>query len=568
MITESDYQQLHDWFLSAMLPIVTNQVSKEFNESLNNKLNRCEEIYSTIDKDFATVNNENVAKLSLTYQSGTSGSIDSNGLLNKEVSVISGSNLQSRFEKTGNYLTFSFNPLPASVKYVESISSQLMNFVNSKLNEHNNIPYYTTVHAPAFTSFSGMIFKEIYDRHDTDVYAHKNLISLENYYNKDTANAQLEQLARKAQLYANNSVKTHNNSAETSIHAVRFNTHNTDKDAHKNLESLTNYYNKNEIDAKETTLKSYINNEDYLNKNYVKNTIEEHNTNDKAHEILFNKKADILNPIFTNNVTVKNDLAVNNAAHISNIVFNDDSITLNGSVTVSSSNAVFVKAGIHDITIIDSSGNSNFKNLKSISFSALNGVIENVNENNGKTIPNVDWCNKRIGEIMPYGSMPDYANLEILQKGDVSYVWKVNVPGYIMISFGNNSDTDFALFVASNPDYLQNLKRNTSNVFKMAEGFGYGDGDQSSICIPIFPGTQTYIRPAIDNSKGNVKNAAWLFVPCLATREFEGKRSIFIQQITQNLGNSHLNKNTSGYYKAAEMFNTKSDQNIWINNLN
>ena len=61
-----------------------------------------------------------------------------NGLLNKEVSVISGSNLQSRFEKTGNYLTFSFNPLPASVKYVESISSQLMNFVNSKLNEHNN----------------------------------------------------------------------------------------------------------------------------------------------------------------------------------------------------------------------------------------------------------------------------------------------------------------------------------------------------------------------------------------------------------------------------------------------
>ena len=34
MITESDYQQLHDWFLSAMLPIVTNQVSKEFNESL------------------------------------------------------------------------------------------------------------------------------------------------------------------------------------------------------------------------------------------------------------------------------------------------------------------------------------------------------------------------------------------------------------------------------------------------------------------------------------------------------------------------------------------------------
>lgn len=169
---------------------------------------------------------------------------------------------------------------------------------------------------------------------------------------------------------------------------------------------------------------------------------------------------------------------------------------------------------------------------------------------------------------MPYGSMPDYANLEILQKGDVSYVWKVNVPGYIMMSFGNNSDVDFALYVASKIEYLQNLERNTSEIFKISEGFGHGDGDQSSICIPIFPGTQTYIRPAIDNSKGNVENAAWLFVPCLATREFEGKRSIFIQQITQNLGNSHLSKNTSGYYKAAEMFNTKSDQNIWINNLN
>ena len=60
---------------------------------------------------------------------------------------------------------------------------------------------------------------------------------------------------------------------------------------------------------------------------------------------------------------------------------------------------------------------------------------------------------------------------------------------------------------------------------------------------------------------------SWLFVPCMATREFESKRSMFIQKITDNLGTDHTDKNTTGYTKAAEIFNTVSNSNIWIENL-
>ena len=199
--------------------------------------------------------------------------------------------------------------------------------------------------------------------------------------------------------------------------------------------------------------------------------------------------------------------------------------------------------------------------------STSNGTVDSVNDSNGKAIPNIDWCKTAFSNIMPYGAMPDYANLKVLQQGNVSCIWKVNVPGYITVTFGHCSDVDYVLWAASKPEYLRELKQNASNIFKLSEGYGNGDRDQSSICVPILPGTQTYIRPTIDYSKGQVAYMSWLFVPCIATREFESKRNMFIQQITENLGTGHTDKHTTGYTKASEIFNTSSNANIWMDNL-
>ena len=569
MITNDDYEILSAWFVSAMVPLVANQILSAFQPQISGKVNRCEEIYSVLDKDFGANDNKNVAKMKLSYQSGTSGQIDSNGYISGETSVVSGVDLQKRFEKTGDYLVFSFDPLPASLDYVESNATQLKNVMNSSLDEHNKVPMYNAVHVPAFNSFlTCAVLPEIYAKHDKNAEAHTNLSSLTNYYNKNLVDLKDQNMLATAVSQANSMLTLHNESTDLSTHQARFELHNTDGDAHTNLSSLTNYYTKKEIDTKESSLKNYVNNENNTLKTYTNNTINIHNTNENAHTVLFNKKANLENPVFSKNITIKENAYVSGNVITPNIKFENNSITLsNSTLTLTSNKAIIGKSNAYNVTILDSNGNSNFRNIKTSVFSALNGTVDTVNDSNGKAIPNIDWCKTAFSNIMPYGAMPDYANLKVLQQGDVSYIWKVNVPGYITVTFGHCSDVDYVLWAASKPEYLRNLKQNASNIFKLSEGYGNGDRDQSSICVPILPGTQTYIRPTIDYSKGQVAYMSWLFVPCIATREFESKRNMFIQKITENLGTGHTDKHTTGYTKAADIFNTSSNANIWMDNL-
>ena len=569
MITNDDYEILSAWFVSAMVPLVANQILSAFQPQISGKVNRCEEIYSVLDKDLGTNDNKNVAKLNLSYQSGTSGQIDSNGYISGETSVVSGADLQKRFEKTGDYLVFSFDPLPASLDYVESNATQLKNVMNSSLDEHNKVPMYNAVHVPAFNSFlTCAVLPEIYTKHNKNGDAHTNLSSLTNYYNKSLVDLKDQNMLATAVSQANSMLTLHNESTDLSTHQVRFNLHNTDGDAHTNLSSLTNYYTKKEIDTKENSIKNYVNNENNTLKAYTNNTINTHNTNENAHSVLFNKKANLENPVFSKNITIKENAYVSGNIITPNIKFENNSITLsNSTLSLTSNKAIVGKSNAYNVTILDSNGNSNFRNIKTSVFSTLNGTVDTVNDSNGKAIPNIDWCKTAFSNIMPYGAMPDYANLKVLQQGDVSYIWKVNVPGYITVTFGHCSDVDYVLWAASKPEYLRDLKQNASNIFKLSEGYGNGDRDQSSICVPILPGTQTYIRPTIDYSKGQVAYMSWLFVPCIATREFESKRNMFIQQITENLGTGHTDKHTTGYTKAAEIFNTTSNANIWMDNL-
>ena len=569
MITNDDYEILSAWFVSAMVPLVANQILSAFQPQISGKVNRCEEIYSVLDKDFGANDNKNVAKMKLSYQSGTSGQIDSNGYISGETSVVSGVDLQKRFEKTGDYLVFSFDPLPASLDYVESNATQLKNVMNSSLDEHNKVPMYNAVHVPAFNSFlTCAVLPEIYAKHDKNAEAHTNLSSLTNYYNKSLVDLKDQNMLATAVSQANSMLTLHDESTDLSTHQARFDLHNTDSDAHTNLSSLTNYYTKKEIDTKESSIKNYVNNENNTLKAYTNNTINTHNTNENAHTVLFNKKANLENPVFSKNITIKENAYVSGNVITPNIKFENNSITLsNSTLTLTSNKAIIGKSNAYNVTILDSNGNSNFRNIKTSVFSTLNGTVDTVNDSNGKAIPNIDWCKTAFGNIMPYGAMPDYANLKVLQQGDVSYIWKVNVPGYITVTFGHCSDVDYVLWAASKPEYLRDLKQNASNIFKLSEGYGNGDRDQSSICVPILPGTQTYIRPTIDYSKGQVAYMSWLFVPCIATREFESKRNMFIQKITENLGTGHTDKHTTGYTKAADIFNTSSNANIWMDNL-
>ena len=569
MITNDDYEILSAWFVSAMVPLVANQILSAFQPQISGKVNRCEEIYSVLDKDFGANDNKNVAKMKLSYQSGTSGQIDSNGYISGETSVVSGADLQKRFEKTGDYLVFSFDPLPASLDYVESNATQLKNVMNSSLDEHNKVPMYNAVHVPAFNSFlTCAVLPEIYAKHDKNAEAHTNLSSLTNYYNKNLVDLKDQNMLATAVSQANSMLTLHNESTDLSTHQARFDLHNTDGDAHTNLSSLTNYYTKKEIDTKENSIKNYVNNENNTLKAYTNNTINTHNTNETAHTVLFNKKANLENPVFSKNITIKENAYVSGNVITPNIKFENNSITLsNSTLTLTSNKAIVGKSNAYNVTILDSNGNSNFRNIKTSVFSTSNGTVDTVNDSNGKAIPNIDWCKTAFSNIMPYGAMPDYANLKVLQQGDVSYIWKVNVPGYITVTFGHCSDVDYVLWAASKPEYLRDLKQNASNIFKLSEGYGNGDRDQSSICVPILPGTQTYIRPTIDYSKGQVAYMSWLFVPCIATREFESKRNMFIQKITENLGTGHTDKHTTGYTKAADIFNTSSNANIWMDNL-
>ena len=49
MITEDDYEILSAWFYGKAVADVTNQVLSTFQLLLNDKVNRCEEIYSVLN---------------------------------------------------------------------------------------------------------------------------------------------------------------------------------------------------------------------------------------------------------------------------------------------------------------------------------------------------------------------------------------------------------------------------------------------------------------------------------------------------------------------------------------
>ena len=329
MITNDDYEILSAWFVSAMVPLVANQILSAFQPQISGKVNRCEEIYSVLDKDLGTNDNKNVAKMRLSYQSGTSGQIDSNGYVSGETSIVSGADLQKRFEKTGDYLVFSFDPLPASLDYVESNTTQLKNVMNSSLDEHNKVPMYNAVHVPAFNSFlTCAVLPEIYTKHDKDADAHTNLSSLTNYYNKSLVDLKDQNMLATAVSQADSMLTLHDESTDLNTHQARFNLHNTDGDAHTNLSSLTNYYTKKEIDTKENSIKNYVNNENNTLKAYTNNTINGHNTNENAHNVLFNKKANLENPIFSENITVKGNACVSGNVITPNIKFENNSVTL------------------------------------------------------------------------------------------------------------------------------------------------------------------------------------------------------------------------------------------------
>ena len=163
--------------------------------------------------------------------------------------------------------------------------------------------------------------------------------------------------------------------------------------------------------------------------------------------------------------------------------------------------------------------------------------------------------------------MPDYANMIHLCSGDNSYIFKVNVPGYIFVHFGHCSDVDYVLWCSYDPKYLIDIRKYPTEVFKLGEGYGNADKDQSSIFIPIVPGTSTYIRPAKDWSSGNIANMNWFFIPTFAMRQFQNKKSKFIEKKSDKINFVHVDKNTTGFNKISQIFDTLSNPNIWTNNL-
>lgn len=188
-----------------------------------------------------------------------------------------------------------------------------------------------------------------------------------------------------------------------------------------------------------------------------------------------------------------------------------------------------------------------------------------------KQVSQVTLTNHRHTFEFPYmfgmQSMPDYANAITLSTGDTSYVFKVNVPGYIMPHFGHCSDIDYVLWCSYDAFYLHDIKKYHTQCFKLGQGYGNGDRDESSIFIPIFPGKHTYVRPTRDYSSGNVGNMKWLFIPCMLLRRWPNKKSDYIVKVSDNIKYTHVDKNTTGLDKIALAFDTLNNPNCWLENI-
>lgn len=561
MITDQDYAQICSFFLSAMTALAADQVLSAITPQLSAKVNSCEEIFTVLNRQDQT--NSNNAKLNIQYLTGGAGQIDNNGNISGNTVPLSGEALQKRFSKTGNFLSFYFDPLPASLDYVNTVSDQLKGIITYDINAHNNS---VSAHAPAFNSFLINTIPTVISTHDTDKDAHEN--RFKEYNTITEVNSKITAAEGRAVSLSLNYLNTHNNSSDLSTHERRFKVHNEDVKAHSNLNSLTNYYLKSEIDSKISTINLSITNGDTSNRAYSNNLINTHISDKNAHKTLFDTKAALINPIFSQNITVNGQATVR-TINSTKIQYGNNSIILNDKfLTISSDNSIILKKGNYQATLLDTSGNSRFPNELTVQkLNSTNANVTNINETDNTAIPNIGWCKTEFSNIMPYGSMPDYANLRIMQQGDVSYIWKINVPGYITVTFGHCPDIDYVIWAAAKQEYLMNLKQNTDKIFKLSEGYGNADRDQSSIFVPILPGTNTYVRLSIDYSNTNVSHMRWLFIPCMATRTYESKRNIFIQQLTQNLGNGHIDKHTTGFNDITNIFNTKADANIWIQNL-
>lgn len=563
-LTDQDYIQIQEWFLSKIIPSAANEAINALKPLINEKVNRCQEIYAFMNKDIAESTDERAAKLLITYLTGTSGQIDKDGYITGAVSNMS--NISERFNRTGNFLSFSFDPMPASIDYVEETKGTLRNVFSSELSQHNLISNYLNVHTGAFNSFLTCAVIPEVEKHNIQTNAHNNIF--ENYYTSDIVDQKITNAKANADATAASNLTSHNINADTSIHQNRFNTHDTDTNAHE--VRFSKYYLASEIDSKINTINTTITNTDTRTRTYIDSSISNHNNNVNAHFTLFAAKAPISNPTFNGNVNVPNGTLTAKSISTSTISNSNSNIQLDSAnITITSQSNIFIKRGTTQAILLDTSNNTRFPGtVNATNFSSVNANVSNVNESNNNAVPNIAWCKSAFAEIMPFGSMPDYANAQILQVGKVAYIWKVNVPGYITVTFGHCPDIDYVLWASYDPTYLSNLKTYSTYIYKLAEGYGNGDRDQSSIFVPIYPGTKTYILPYIDYSSTNVSNMRWLFIPCMATRQYENKRNIFIQKMSDNIGSGHIGKNTGGYQYLDQIFNTKADSNIWITNLN
>ena len=136
-LTDQDYIQIQEWFLSKIIPSAANEAINALKPLINEKVNRCQEIYAFMNKDIAESTDERAAKLLITYLTGTSGQIDKDGYITGAVSNMS--NISERFNRTGNFLSFSFDPMPASIDYVEETKGTLRNVFSTELSQHNLI---------------------------------------------------------------------------------------------------------------------------------------------------------------------------------------------------------------------------------------------------------------------------------------------------------------------------------------------------------------------------------------------------------------------------------------------
>lgn len=150
-----------------------------------------------------------------------------------------------------------------------------------------------------------------------------------------------------------------------------------------------------------------------------------------------------------------------------------------------------------------------------------------------------DWANGAFSKLghahtlsdivgasqMQIFAMPDTANLVVLESIKVvpknTFVWKINAPGYLWYYIGHTyADRDGFIGMASNTYTLME----TANFKDTSEQMGgvllcsWINGEVSSTYpyIPIYPGTSTYIRLALQETQ---TYGRLYFVPCVGLKE-------------------------------------------------